>query len=494
MLREMTNRFNSFDMAWKPDSLEILPGSSIASDLGTEFVVEVDDGAALRYTIVEELLLLGELLNGQGETTVSMAYRQNLAMNAYYKHRASLQSSSGLALRLHAWMSTPGSVALHGSESWHITATNMQNFQTWEYQQLRRMFKFRRKPEEEIESFNKRTAARLRHWFSLTGTLFSTHRILKKLYKDAWLEKVAVLPSGENPLQTCRGFRTEQWWQTVCMVSSQYKRHKTGLQHRRQGHRPAWEDIFCKVFDMDWRTRRDSHPNLGAWMSGLEDFLQDACAILGIAPPVKRSLPAALDAPYTHKDKCGFADIPDLPPHPDDQAWDSGSRRLWIVVDCKGVADVSTGNAVLQAPHLEPIFQRTSNMLLRICENGWRPKRDTDDMITWAPRKYNVVADHLANAAMDCKRDWHWEDVQHLVDANSHGHGIRLKVCVDGGLRRSSNDASMAVAIFLARDGGTFTPILYAANMLQGVCSAFQTEVHSLESAMTHLIRVFGKA
>ena len=129
-------------------------------------------------------------------------------------------------------------------------------------------------------------------------------------------------------------------------------------------------------------------------------------------------------------------------------------------------------------------------MLLWLSQNGWRPKRDTDDIITWAPRRYNVVADHLANAAMDGKCDWMWEDTSKIIA--TYAHGLQLKVCVDGGLRRSSGDASMAVAIFVAQDG-IYVPVLYAAKLLNGVRSAFQSEAHSLEFALTYVIRVFGK-
>ena len=420
-----------------------------------------------------------------------MTHRQNLAVGAYYKHRAVLQSRTGLALRLHAWMSTPGSVALHGSESWHITASNMQAFQTWEYQQLRHMFKLRRKPEEDAEVYNKRTASCLRQWFSATGTCFSTHRILKKLYKDAWLEKASVLPCGDNPLRACREFRSEQWWQTLCQMSSQYKRRKLGLQHRNQGHRPAWEDIFCKVSGIHWRHERDAHSSLNTWMAGFGEFLPSACEVLGIAFPSRATLPAAPDTMYTYKDKCTFAVIPDAPPHPDDSAWDTGGKRLWIQVDCKGVADVSNGDAVLQAPHLEPLFQRTSDTVLRLCEHGWRPRRDTDDLIIWAPREYNVVADHLANAAMDCGSGWYWEDAQGITDALKQAP--QFKVCVDGGLRRSSGDAAMAVAIFIVRQGA-YIPVLYSAQPLKNLHSAFQAEAHSLELALTILSQLFSRS
>ena len=52
-----------------------------------------------------------------------------------------------------------------------------------------------------------------------------------------------------------------------------------------------------------------------------------------------------------------FPARPFLPAHPADMKWDDLNKRLWIQVECKGLADISNGDALLQNPSLDvPTF------------------------------------------------------------------------------------------------------------------------------------------
>ena len=98
------------------------------------------------------------------------------------------------------------------------------------------------------------------------------------------------------------------------------------------------------------------------------------------------------------------------------------------------------------------------------------------------PRRYNAVADDLANAAMDGQCDWQWEDAA-LVETAKSGNA-RIKICVDGGLRRSAhNQAAMGIAIFLFLEG-EYKPIFYAASLITDVHSSFLAECLALDQAL----------
>ena len=220
---------------------------------------------------------MGEILNSHGDTSASVAYRQTLAAGVYYKHRVAFQSNCNVALKLKAWTVSPAAVALHGCESWHVTSSILQSIQTWELHMLRKVFKMKRKPSEAADAYNKRTAATLRRWCEDANARICAHRILRKVFKDAWHEKFTILPCGHNPLQMAREMRSQLWWQTVCFLEPQHKRRKSGLQQRSQGHRPAWEDIICKCMGIHWRQERDMCTHLSSWMQRSHEFEASAC-------------------------------------------------------------------------------------------------------------------------------------------------------------------------------------------------------------------------
>ena len=179
-----------------------------------------------------------------------------------------------------------------------------------------------------------------------------------------------------------------------------------------------------------------------------------------------------------------YSNCPHLPAHPADPEWDGLSRRLWIQVDCKGVADVCNGAAILKAPHLEAIFRRIVQKLFDVSMSGWRPKRDIDPILIWSPREYNTPADHLVNAAMDTGTDWSWIN-QGVLRAAKVG---TVRLCVDGGLRKrhhGEHRGGLGCAAFLRFPNGSYEPFFLAGTVMHGATSAFHTEASALEWALT---------
>ena len=123
-------------------------------------------------------------------------------------------------------------------------------------------------------------------------------------------------------------------------------------------------------------------------------------------------------------------------------------------------------------------------MLLNLGHAGWKPLSDTHDFVEWAPREYNVVADHAANATMDCGIDWKIENSQGIAEAKATGE--RFRICSDGG-RRSGSLAAAGVAIYSVDvvDGcARCTELVRAGKQVQSIESAFLAEAVSLEWAL----------
>ena len=183
-----------------------------------------------------------------------------------------------------------------------------------------------------------------------------------------------------------------------------------------------------------------------------------------------------------------FAAIPGLPANEEDDWWGGGSSRLWHQVDCKGLADVVNGDAVLHAPRLEPIFRRTVASLFLFARQGWETRNAAAPFVIWKPREFNTAPDYLRNAAMDQTTNWQWQD--HTATQQAKLPNVCLKICVDGGLRGTGpHQAATGIAVYRrsAAEPSSHHPILYKAFLLSNVDSAFQCEAMALESAMDEL-------
>ena len=229
-------------------------------------------------------------------------------------------------------------------------------------------------------------------------------------------------------------------------------------------------------------------------MKGCPAFVRSVCRLLQIRPPPEDTL-AGLATPFVFAPRSkltSFLPCPPLPHCPQDLEWDSYRNRLFIQVDCRGVAEVCNGRAVLHTPYLDPLFHRITNHLLTLCSGTWLPKRDIDDMVIWLPREFNTVADHLVNGSMDMDCAWEWVD-EALLQHTLHERGS-FKICVDGGLRGSQcvgtqRLGGIGVAIYAASSTGldetTYSPVFLSAQPLYGIDSAFHAEATALEWALS---------
>ena len=228
-------------------------------------------------------------------------------------------------------------------------------------------------------------------------------------------------------------------------------------------------------------------------MQYCDQFLDVACSELGVEPPPQPHLPAPPGALSGFRLPVCFEKVPDLPAHVDDTCWDGFNKRVWIQVDCLGVANVSQGDAVLSTPRLEPIFRRITEYLPKLGDLQWEPRRDIDPYIIWAKREYNTPPDHLANAAMDADMQWEWRDEAELEQIKRSTCG--MKICIDGGLRAEIGAIAFACYSFTvdASHGPISKPAWMNAQPVRGMHSAFETEATALEWSLTCLTFFLGE-
>ncbi len=156
-----------------------------------------------------------------------------------------------------------------------------------------------------------------------------------------------------------------------------------------------------------------------------------------------------------------WANIPALPPQPLADKWQAMQGRLWIQVDCKSVADLFCGRAILRSDDFTPLYKRLARLQLIVAGLGRRPRRDSLDCVVWSPREYNPTADHIANMSMDMRSPLAFVSPGLM----SHIHsGTSLRLCVDGG-RRSCGEGALGMSLYGlsvdCRGVVCFTPLLY---------------------------------
>ena len=120
---------------------------------------------------------------------------------------------------------------------------------------------------------------------------------------------------------------------------------------------------------------------------------------------------------------------------------------------------------------------RVARMLRSMLSGGFRPRRDTSDLIEWDIRSLNTYADFAANVSLDLGSDWGRKDEAAIQEAKRVGANFRL--CSDGALRKGGK-ASAGLAFFAYIDGRR--RLLYIAGcLLHGLQSAFVAELLAME-------------
>ena len=388
-----------------------------------------------------------------------------------------------------AWHDSPASSAIFGSNTWHVTRNCLVALGSWELGRLRNMFRLRRRPGEGPQEYNQRTSGTLRQWFGHAHVDMAFHKVLRGIFKHAWVERQSTCNFGENPLQWARHFRDARWWESTRCLSTSWMRRREGVHHLQRGRQAtAWENPFVEAFGLDWRTKLEDCKDRCSWMQHCNDFINSVCRRWGLPELPARPQGRGCEAISIHLN-AAVALPPSLCTHPIDQSRSAAHGRLWIQVDCRAVAELMSGRTILQSLEHRPLFVRAARSIFHLAGLGWLPLRGVDPYILWSPREYNIVADHAVNATLDEKRSWIVRSEQELTTAIRRKQNIR--VCVDGGLRRDGQ-AAAGIAMFAAELGPdgrfAYTLLLRQGRLLDGVASAFTAEACALEMALDCLV------
>ena len=492
MIAQLSSAVYACRFCSKPSSLECI---SAGTDDYTHLIVDIP-GGNLKYTTVTQMLVLGVLMDKQGKTMTSIDHRLDIGESIYLKHFRVLTRPGNLQHRLQAWSAAPGSSALHGCGTWHLTRQVLHKLRRWEYKLLRRMFKFKFQAEDGPAAFNLRTALKLQAWFQLTGTWHLHHRALSLIHKAAW-RVVSLHVGGQSlPLHWAREHRDEIWWQTV-LVFGRHQRIGANLQQRASGHITQWEDVCVATLGLHWKEDRARCDSFEDWDSGKITFINDVCKAWGLpvlpASTVKRPLPMQCPDNPTMELK-RFEDTPLCKLRQDDKCWPGPPQQFQCVVDCQVLANLLNGTCLLVNPELRPVFVRMARTLAALFDSGWTPKAAAD-AVQRRERDWNRGADHLCNVSMDHRRKILEVDVDLL--AIRMRSGCNLQIHSDGGLRRGYG-AAMGWTITAwsreSKDSWRRDVVAKCCVFLEVCTSSFTAETLALEAAIDMLSSLVFKS
>jgi hypothetical protein len=157
MVEEHTEAIYAAKLKWKATSLEVLCGG-LVQNCPLDLIIVLPSIELLTYTVVQNMEVLGTKLDGKGSTHTSMQHRLSKAEAGFWAKSRTFLGPGSVKSKLRAWAVGPAASALLDASSWTVNKGNLHYLRRWEYRWLRKIFRFRWKPDEGRMLFAGRTA------------------------------------------------------------------------------------------------------------------------------------------------------------------------------------------------------------------------------------------------------------------------------------------------------------------------------------------------
>ena len=384
MTADLTAALQTIKLNWKATSMQILAGGSARNEV-CQVEAAMHDGRRAQYQQVEQMEVLGSLLDGRGDDVVMANHRLHKAEQLFWQHSKALRGPATVMQKLQAWECGPSASACFDCSMWTINKTMLQRIRRWEFRWVRKMFGFRRRPDEGAMQFNMRTSRKITQWFQQAGIKMLHHRILRSIHRSAWREKEPGSGLGEKLLLDLRMQRSRIIWDVVKSVPLKRRRDEN-LVHSRTGNIREWEDVFIQHRGHAWRQERDSCGCRNDWDKSCNDFV-DEISVAWNLPTMRRDADKGVHAERRpcHSAKSCAAEEPEI-----DQKleipWESSHDRFLFVVDCQPLQRVVCGQTALLNDYLRPLLHRVLDNLADTVAHGLLPPATRSDPVMWARR------------------------------------------------------------------------------------------------------------
>ena len=163
------------------------------------------------------------------------------------------------------------------------------------------------------------------------------------------------------------------------------------------------------------------------------EFACKLCELWGLTPPVSKPSQLYSDILLSVHLPVTIDNLPMSETNAREARWGPRFGQIWVQMDCQQLAEIFGGRSCFDSQFMRPLCVRIGRLLQRLLQWGYRPITDIDDLVIWDRRSLNSLADHAANAALDCAVDWQRVDHDGLKAAKLLQPNWR--VCFDGVLR-----------------------------------------------------------
>ena len=135
-------------------------------------------------------------------------------------------------------------------------------------------------------------------------------------------------------------------------------------------------------------------------MGNSPTFAEQISELWELLPPSFKCSGVNFEVPFTVKLPTCRDDLPHLPHNPKEEHWESEGGRVWIQTDNQQLEQLFAGLSKLDNESLRPPCVRVARMLRSMLSGGFRPRRDTLDLIEWDMQSLNTCADLLQMLAL----------------------------------------------------------------------------------------------
>ena len=122
MVQQLTFAINEACFKWKSDSLEIMIIGECANDNPFRVLSVGAGDFEMFYKPIQEMWLLGSLLDARGRTFVSVSARFRVASKHYFRNLQLWNRMGNERMKVTKWVEVFHGCMMHGARNWHITA------------------------------------------------------------------------------------------------------------------------------------------------------------------------------------------------------------------------------------------------------------------------------------------------------------------------------------------------------------------------------------
>ena len=427
MMQSLTTSLAQRRLYWKPDSL-----CYMASLVETLHELVVTDGTAqLKVPNVDRMEVLGTLMEKNGNTGPSFQHRSAKAEKAFWSDKDVLTTKSlALTVRFKRYSERIVPRVLHGCGSWAWSQSLYQSLVALEGRFLRRIVGVgKRQNEDWLPWFRRATrlakSLHMKHGFTPLPTL-----VLRKIHRAA------------SRLQPPNATRFAAAADTVVLLADAIEWKDTWWWHQQQAamqqleprgdwrHAPTfgtrgntWDGVFVNAYGLEWSSIAKDPAR---WATSFEEFVEKAYAYA-------KSTARRIDPQPMHDvhSTAGHAKQPRTLPQLELQ-WQSYDREIGveIVGDNETVVNWLNGQAAATSRDQKSMIESLMDRIYKTWADGLiAPRMPWEDWCRHVYRERNVVADELANRAMDDMQSTVWHS---LIQFPGMRH---LCVHFDGGKR-----------------------------------------------------------